>query len=255
MRALLEEGQAIRNNKRPLPEKPDFASRFEGSLAAEDVGRALMKHANPDAFIDAYVRWQLTSFDPVLPEMDDSAFAAFMDITPPMVENPRAKDKMLLIFHAAADGKPRSEEEIEHLRQAVGEMEERAGRAAAMNKPAIEFRDWVAAKLGESGPRPRQWLLERCAATIHAGWPANSIKGDISRQFSAGASDESFTAPQRQIVADQTRRLLGFHREFVDKVSFMADSTVKVTFAATKADREDVENWIKRLSGESQPQP
>lgn len=255
MRLLTDEGKAVRSRKIPPPARPDFASRFESSLDQADAGRALIKQANPDPFIDAYIRWQLTSFDPPLPAMDDSAFARFMDAAPPMVENPRAGAKVMLLLHNADGAGPLTMAELEHLRAIVADAEARAKQAEAMNIPALEFRSWVAQRLGQTGPRPRQWLLERCAATVRAAWSTSLVKGDISRQFSASAGDETFTPQQRQMVAEQAKRLIGLSRQSFEKVAFMADSSVKPSFSTSDVDEKDVEKWIKRLMGEAVDDP
>ena len=93
IKQLTREARRFQTAPLGLPGEPDFARRFEGTIEADDLDRALRRRTHRNPFIDAYVRWQLTSFaddSQALQELDEQSFGAFMRHAPAMVANPRA---------------------------------------------------------------------------------------------------------------------------------------------------------------------
>jgi hypothetical protein len=246
---LVAEAASVEKNCNVLRDEPDFASRFDGAIDPDRLVETLTHRSHPDPFVDAYVRWQLTSFDPDLPELDDRAFLELMRHAPTMIENPRADPETVAVFRRVGRAGPLSARDRERLRELTRRLEGRAAEAEILNRPAVGFRRWVGAKLGDRGPRPRQWRLERCAATVAAGWPAASIKSAITRDLGTSASDQSLSGPERRTVAALAQRLSGLERRFVDQVTCLADGSVRVTFSTTGVDEDDVARWIGRLDG------
>src|SRR5687767_11795008 len=48
-------------------QKADYAQRFPADIPLRDLTEAIASAVDSEPFIDAYVRWQLTSFNPSLP--------------------------------------------------------------------------------------------------------------------------------------------------------------------------------------------
>src|SRR5690606_20765169 len=116
-----------------------------------------------------------------------------------------------------------------------------------LNRPAERFRQWVEDQLGETGVRPRQWMMEELAAMIAAGWPVSDLKSAMSRDFSASVTDETFTSAQRAMLVNQLRTMIGPGRRWVKEVTYLASGEVKVAVWTSRVDRGDVENWANRL--------
>ncbi len=251
IRRLTAEAGDVKADRRTLGDEADFADRFELPLEGPALAEAIARPAHRDPFVDAYVRWQLTSFDPAVADFDEGRFADLARRAPPLIENPRAERKAVSTFRRAAAAGPLPQRDRDRLREMEAEIEQRTARALLLNRPATGFRAWVQEKLGARGPRPRQWLLAWCAATINAGWSTRSIKTAITRGFEAGGSDPSFTAAQRRLVAEQARHLIGRRRAAVGKVTFMADGSVRATFSTAGVDASDVGRWVDALGIES----
>jgi hypothetical protein len=247
---LVEEAQQAKRDLKLPSNTADFAPRFDREISDHELIGALTQSLHDDSFIDAYIRWQLTSFDPDPPELDDRQFLKLMANAPAMVQNPRADEQVVALFQKAEQSGSLSHRELDRLRQAASELDRRTQIAQAMNLPAEGYRDWIASKLTDGGPRRLQWLIERCAGTITAGWPSRSIKAAMTKQFKAVANDNIFTPSQRQLIAEQLRRLIGLKRVSVNKITFLAGNTVQVTFSTTAVDEDDVEKWIAQLNGE-----
>ena len=90
IKLLAEEARQAKADLALPTETPDFADRFDREMDPADILRTIARRGNRDPFIDAYIRWQFTSFDVSLPDLDDRNFARLMDEAPTMVENPKA---------------------------------------------------------------------------------------------------------------------------------------------------------------------
>jgi len=228
---------------------PDFNTRFIDDIGADRLSRAIVQPQHEDPFIDAYIRWQLSSFDPPLPEMDDTIFLRMMDAAPQMTENPKAASHVLGTMADVERVGRLSQTQTEKLRAYAESLNDQAMIAQEMNRPALEWRQWIADKVGETGQRPRLWMIENLAATILAGWPVSDLKGDISRDFTKSVNDQTLTAEQRQVLVLHLSRLIGPGRRYFDDVTYFADGSVKMTVRTSSVDRDDVENWRRRLAG------
>lgn len=252
IKQLTREARRFQTDPLGLPAEPDFARRFEGTIEADDLDRALSRRTHRNPFIDAYVRWQLISFaddSRALGELDEQLFGAFMRHAPTMVANPRADRDLVALLKRGNQSGPLSGADLRRLQRLERQLNQMTKRAELLNRPAIGFYEWAQKKLGPIGPRPRQWLLCRCAATIAAGWPARSIKSAISRAFTESVRDRRFTPSQRRVVADQSRRLIGLDRTIINQMTFLADGSLRVTFSRSRVEAKDAEAWIERLMG------
>lgn len=231
--------------------EPDFRERYQGGAILEsDLLAALTSPQHREPFIDAYIRWQLTSFDPAWPDLDDRSFAQLMDRTPRLLDNPRADPTVLTVLRSAEQNGPLNPDATARLRADLAELERQTALIDAMNHPARSWRSWVAKKLGAAGPRPRQWMIEELAARIAAGWEVADIKGDITRNFTASVSDQSFTPEQREMVYTQLLTLRGRKRVFAGEVTFLANGTIRVSESTAQVTNENLETWRTRLAGE-----
>ncbi len=246
---LIEEALEAQKNELLPTLSPDFAKRFAHQIPQADLTQAILVRTHRDPFIDAYVRWQLTSFDPSLPQLSDPDFANFMDAIPALIPNPRAEPEVVRALEQIEDLLVLSARRFQQVRDDVAELARRTNLAERFNEPAISFAKWVQDKLGPTGPRPRQWLLARCAATIQGSWSTRSIKTSITRNFTASIDEKSLTTDHRRLIVQQAQRLVGSKGRFVRDVTFLANRTVRVTFSSSGVDRDDVKRWSDRLAG------
>jgi hypothetical protein len=249
LRRLTQEARSLRSadDAAALPDAPDFAARFQKPLHPALLSESIAEPADDDPFIDAYVRWQLTSLDPALPEMDDREFIELMASAPAMIMSPRAEQATVRVFQRASNADVIAPAELQQLRELAARLDAQTALAIRMNTPAAGFRDWVATKLGESGHRPRLWMLERCAATAVAGYPIGQLKSQITTNFRDSHADRSFTQPQRELVSQQAQRLVGIDRTMVNSIVFTAAGGVKVSFQRVRIDADDMSRWLVRL--------
>ncbi len=248
-RLLIEEALEAQKNELLPTLSPDFAKRFEHQIPQDDLTQAILVRTHPNPFVDAYVRWQLTSFDPPLPQLSDQEFAFFMDAIPALIPNPRADPEVVRALEQIEDLLVLSARRFQQVRDDVAQLDRRTNLAERFNEPALSFAKWVQDKLGPTGPRSRQWLLARCAATTQGSWSTQSIKSAITRNFTASIDDQSLTSDHRRLIVRQAQRLVGPKRRFARDVTFLANRTVRVTFSKVGVNQDDAKRWSDLLAG------
>jgi hypothetical protein len=246
--------QAKKDLRLPTLE-PDFSTRFAEKDALDHalVLDAITRPANKDAFIDAYIRWQLTSFNPALPELNDQQFLKLMNNAPRLLDNPRADADAVAAFEKAEAAPRLNAGDLQRIREAANTMADRAAVIERLNLPALEWRKWVDNQLPARGPRKLQWLIERCYATISAGWDARDAKGDLTRacrDLGRSAGELGLAPQHKQMVSEQMQRIEGVRRRIIEDVAFLAGDRVDVAFANVYVSENDVKKWIGLLNGE-----
>lgn len=248
---LVVEAENLALRQAPPPLAPDFAQRCKTRPAIAEIVAALSSRQHADPFIDAYIRWQLTSFEPPLPAWSDSDFFSLMNSAPAMIANPRG-DADLIELLALAEGSMTLETAIvDRLRTLLEDLDLRELIAEQMNRPALAWRDWIARHLNKDGVRPRQWLAERCSAMLAAGWPVRSLKFDMTRSFDRAGKDPAITYSQRLMLAEQLEQLRGRERRLVTRVIFAPDGTIIGRYARTGVSDEELGEWKQLLAGEA----
>ncbi len=247
IKTLLDEARLAKTEEQLPRQDADFARRAsQPPLPPLIVGRQLIRRADRDPFVDAYVRWQLTSFEPTLPEMTDREFERFLGELPPMLENPRANGSLLRDVNAALRAGVLGESTQAALRCRLDAVAAQTGRARTMNRPAMNLYDWVANQLPQTGARALQLQLARLDALVDAGWPSDTAKSHLEDLFHASARDRSFTSDQRRHVASQAQRLAGRTRVFLTSARIDQGALV-AQFNDTGVYDFDVKRWTKAL--------
>ncbi|TVQ54879.1 MAG: hypothetical protein EA377_04500 [Phycisphaerales bacterium] len=246
---LTREGErGLRNRVLPR-QSADFASEVSNEVNLDDIARAITQRQHRDPFVDAYIRWQLTSFEPMMPEMTPPDFTRMINLLPPYLENPAANENVRQLMNRARDAGQLSARDIARLEEVYREMKENVEMANNMNQPAAEFRDWIAAQYEHDHMRALLLALAECTATVAGGWSTRSIKTQITRMTTEAGKDPDFSRQDRRVIAEQIQRLVGIERRMVNEVTFLADGSVNVTFSTAAVTRRDSNNWIDRLHG------
>ena len=246
VKTLTDEARLIKNHEHLPRRNADVAQEFARSLPPELVGSRLVRRVDRDPFVDAYVRWQLTSFDPALPQMADGAFYRFLRDLPRMLESPRARESLIGEMNAAIRAGTLSEPTQIALRHRLDALAEQTREAQTMNRPAMKFYDWVARQLPPTGAQVLQLELARLNALVNAGWPTDAAKSHLEELFNASARDECFDAEQRRRVAEMTQRLVGRTRVYLASARIEAGAIV-AQFNDTGVYDFDVQRWTKAI--------
>lgn len=246
IKILIDEAKQAKHDQQLPRATADFAGGFGREVPPEILARRMARRAHADGFVDAYVRWQLTSFDPLLPDLDERALERFLAQLPPLLHNPHAEETLIeSLGSAAREGQlsPRAQADV---RRGLDDLAKRAGLVQALNRPALELRDWIDKKLPESGPPRLMAALERCGALVEAGWEASPAKLEVEQRFRAGGRDLTLTSQQRVRLAAQAGRLAGRSRTYVRSARIVEGALV-VDYQDTAVYNFDVRRWIKAL--------
>lgn len=246
IKILIDEAKQAKHDQQLPRATADFAGGFGREIPPEMLARRMARRAHADGFVDAYVRWQLTSFDPPLPDLDERALERFLAQLPPLLHNPHAEETLIESLGSAAREGQLSPRVQADVRRGLDDLAKRAGLVQALNRPALELRDWIDKKLPESGPPRLMAALERCGALVEAGWEASPAKLEVEQRFRAGGRDLTLTSQQRVRLAAQAGRLAGRSRTYVRSARIVEGALV-VDYQDTAVYNFDVRRWIKAL--------
>ncbi len=279
MQELVHEAQRIeRDEAARVPDSPDFVERWadhwaeqrsehqtgsetgeEGgddvtrlleAIDREELGRRVLEPVHEHAFIDAYVRWQLTGFEPRLPDLDDDRWPRVLAAGPRFQENPSADRRLMSTFEQAADAGSLSTSDQEWLGDLESDRMQRMTRIEMLNQPAEDLWRWVGEQIEDDHFRSISWLLAECAETIEAGWSTRSVKTRITRGTRDAGNADVLSPEERAQLERWMRDMAGMERSFVRDVTFLASGEVNVRFSTGAVRRRDVENWRASLRGE-----
>ncbi len=250
VQVLVLEASEMKSGLRLPTEQPDFANRTSLTADPEDIGLAIVSTHHKDVLIDAYVRWQLTSFKKAaLPELDDRAFQQAIRSLPRLLENPRAQGDVIGLFERAEKQRRVSASDRERLEEMNRELQKRSALVEPYNLPAIGLREWLLEQCGETGIRQHMVRIEWCAATIAGGWPTRAVKTEMTKAMADAGADETISGRDRMRLAGMVGDLDGMSRRLVREVAFMADGSVEVGFSTAQVTSDDVKRWTDRLLG------
>ncbi len=246
IKRLTEEARQAKAEKRLGRSRANFAKDFGREVPRGSLANKIRRRLHRDPFIDAYVRWQLTSFQPTLPQMSDREFERFLADLPRLLENPRADESLIASLGDVVRTGPLTERELTSMRRLLDDLAGRSSRARALNQPALAFRAWVERGLPAQGAAALQVALEQAAALVDAGWPVDRLKARIDERCRASAGVASFTDEQRRRVAKQAHRLAGRQRLLVTSAR-IEEETLAVNYGETAVYDFDVRRWVKLM--------
>lgn len=243
---LTDEALKAKETQQLPRQKADFAKSFGQSLPSEFVGRKIVRRNHRDDFIDAYIRWQLTSFNPVLPKLNDRQFAGFIKSLPKLIDNPRADKALLADINKAIRAGILSDKSQEQLSSKITECAKNTSIASALNLPNTRFRNWILAQLSKTTIRSLQLKLDQLAKTAQAGWPIDRIKTQLDELFIKSDRDNTFTIKQRKTITTQAQRLIGMNRVYLARAN-IAQGTISADFGDSGVYDFDVNRWTRAI--------
>lgn len=249
VRTLIAEARDVRETGLDENADPDFAARYDGELTTDTIQRAITTRHDRDPFLDAYVRWQLLSFEPPFPELDRREFLRMLGGLPRLLENPRGEQAFLDLAERAESADALSPSDIEQLQQLDQQRTKHMHHAESLNRPALALRQWVRDNVSDSPLRTLHTLLEECDAVITGAWPTRRIKTALTHTFTS-AADQLSTAEKRHL-AELARGLVGRESRFVNSITFFADRSINVSYSRPRVIQRDYDRWMERLAGDN----
>jgi hypothetical protein len=248
---LTREGRQAKTQQKWPRNTADFAATFPQSLDAGLVGTKVAHHVVDDPFVDAYVRWQLTSFKPVLPEMTDAQFESVLTDLPALMDSPRADSVLIAQLTSATSGNPLDKKAQDLVNGRIRAMERRSEQIEAFNRAPIEFRQWIreqtATRPGHQPLWPILAEIEDCLVLVRGGWSVDAAKNRLDALCTAAGNNHDLPAAQRQKITDHLATLSGIRNAFIRNARIQ-DNNLTVDFGEAAVDDFEVRKWTKMTS-------
>ncbi|MDP7009715.1 MAG: hypothetical protein QGI78_09115 [Phycisphaerales bacterium] len=246
---LTKTGTSFFETNEALPRTPKHHS-IE-TLDCRVFERKIIKKTHDNPIVDAFVRWQLTTYPIALPTLSDRAFQELLKQLPPYPENPRANARLCdLVARAAARGKPLSRPELTSLKQRLQEIEDQHARNSVQAKPADLFRRWIFEELQSQPERLALAHLERLASLTSAGWDVSKAFLQAESAYIAIQSKGGLSKKAQESISGAMMQISGINKLTLIRVDSTFDGTITPHWKTTAIDEFD----LKRLLGHLQKQ-
>lgn len=245
---LRREAALIAEGDMPMPKEADFAQRFRRETSIAQIERRLVHAQDRDAFVDAYIRWQLTSYQPELAELRDREFQRLLIGLPALRENPMADPRVIRTLDNLVERGPLSEEQQESVDALIGKLEDKRDTASALNRAPLGLRAWLLDQHDATGLRPLQLHIERVAAHTASGWDAAPAKSALEACCQASADErDAFLLPDRRRIAVQLQRLLQQRTLYLESIRRRGDR-IELDYNEAAVDDFEVNRWLRIIT-------
>lgn len=235
----LRTGHLVRNH-------PNVASDFAYEPAMPQLARAVIEAQHRDHFIDAYIRWQLTSYQPTLPRLTEKQWEQVIQDLPMIPINPRADDDLIKLLNRGLQAGELSESDQKQINERLELMSSIESNRRALMTPAMELRAWLMKKNEDSLYRQIIFSLEQTAALVQAGWPTGDYGAKTAELFAMVQRDREFTDPQKRRAAAVAQGFTGITRVYVSSAR-INENRLEVNFENTAIYDFDVRKWVRSM--------
>jgi len=246
---LREEGRRFRNTGNLPRQQPDFAQTYGYIIRPGDVIDAIVAvQDRDDAAVDAYIRWQLLSFNVDLANMENTAYERLLTSLPRLAPSPAANIAVHEQFEQLAAFADRNMHVRADLQRRWDSLRFEASQVELLNQPALKFRDAVAEAMPATGMRLLGVLLHDLNDRIRAACSTRSLKTRISTMLRQRMSDDSISAEQRWELIKYVEQLRGPETKVVRVVVFYANAPADVRYSVYTIRSTDVSKWTAYLN-------
>ena len=246
LRLLKDEAEKSKADGTLVRNSADFARTFGEPPPQPALLEKLTRRIDSDPFVDAYIRWQLTSFNPPAFEMTNVAFERLVQTLPPPLENPRADLAILESLQRASARGALSEPQQKEVNDRLNELAAQASRAVALNQPALQFRAWLADRFKREPYRLLKLMLDEARVLAKAGWPVEEAKAEIDKTLETASRLRDFTADQRRDFLLAAENSMVKARMYAASAG-VSDNALYANYATTGIFDYDVRRWARAL--------
>jgi len=229
---LTNEARDFRTTGRLEILQPDFNTRYEFQLTQSDILKTILTtQNNADPAVDAYMRWQLLSFNPDLSEITDQQFHKFINQLPAFLTHPAASPTLQSNYEKLASEAARNTTTRNRLANKWESLRIQVRQFAVLTFPSIKFRDAACNPLPEQGPDRPLFLLYDLRDRIRAGLSTRAVKTRLTKELKTRRLDESITPDQRWQLIKQIEAMKNDKEK--GKTKIIRDITITNTGPAT----------------------
>lgn len=224
----------------------NIASENHGEVIMTQVAKAIIEPQHRDPFVDGYIRWQLTSYDPPLPKMADAQWQRMIENLPMIPINPRADADLIKLLNQGIQAGELSEDDQKKILDRITLMSEIESNRRALMTPAVELRAWIMEKHKDSLYQQMVLSVEKCAALVRAGWPTGDAGAKTAELFAQAARDREITDQEKLKAARVAESVIGLSRVYVASVR-INNNRLEADFENTAIYDFDVRKWIRSM--------
>lgn len=246
---LRAEGRAFRATGNLPRQQADFARTYAYVVRPTDVVEAVAQVQDPeDAAVDAYIRWQLLSFQPDLAGMDSELYQRLLRNLPRLARDPASDPEVHEQFESLTLPAGRSAEIRVDLQRRWDALRFESSQVELLNQPALKFREAVAEAMPDTGLRRLGVLLRDLEDRIRAASSTRGVKSRISALLRARMTDETLGLEQRWGLIRHIEQLRGPETRIVRDVVFYVDAPADVRYSTFAVRSADVARWTAYLN-------
>ncbi len=260
LRQLEEEGEQFLEGELELPKAPDFALRFADEIDRGFILRQFYKvHDRREPVVDAYIRWQLLSYQPRLDEFEAWEIEKLFTLLPELVKNPCAEtkeverfEKMLETYEKIPENAERQQERYRsEMREDWWQLREEREDAEALNRPARAFaaywREHIKEIGGIQGPHEPRLAWADFVNTLQAGFKVSTEKGRLTKALNERRGDETYSRRDRVKLQQRIDKFIGVEYRVLDEADIPFHGTPKLRLGRRYVSEADAKRWIEAL--------
>lgn len=254
LEGLADEARLAQQTFELLHSAPDAALRYDRlPVSRGDVADRITRRLYRDPFVDAYVRWQLTSFDPPFGPFDDDAFDRVRRDAPPVLDNPWAGRRLRRMVGYLKDQDALDDVQRAEVERRLALTAEEAGHVARFRHVSTDYRRWADRALADRPARRLAWRLDTVAAYLAAGWPvpADAVDAVGAAIAELGEIDPAGVTCGR-LIAD-VERVGGLDRELITDAALTDDGRLRAELRRSALDRTVIDGWIEGIRRACRP--
>lgn len=246
-----EANGAIKNGRLPRS-RADFADHFDGTPNSVALANRLLRpvHANP--IVDAYVRWQLTSFKPpvIVPAVSErTRFNQVVNDLPPLRMNPWAERGTMNRLLALSKQGRLSDADAAKVNDLLNDLTRDAAEINELNLSALGLRQYCIDNLDADKPAQLLFALERCRAMMEACVNVDEEKTRLEAMFAEAGRSGTLTKDQVRIVTTAAESLVARRAPFIAGAR-LQDNTLILDLAMAAVDDFEVRRWVKQMTND-----
>ncbi|MFG0252881.1 MAG: hypothetical protein ACF8NJ_08425 [Phycisphaerales bacterium JB038] len=260
LRQLEEEGEQFLEGELELPKAPDFALRFADEIDRGFILRQLYKvHDRREPVVDAYIRWQLLSYQPRLAEYEPWEIEKLFRLLPELVVNPCAEpkeverfEKMLEAYEKIPKEEDRQQERFrQEMREAWWELRDEREEAELLNRPARAFAAYWREHLKEiggiQGPHEPRLAWADFHNTLQAGFKVSTEKGRLTKALKERRGDATYSRRDRVKLQQRIDKLTGVEYRVLDEADIPFRGTPRLRIGRRYVSEADAKRWMEAL--------
>lgn len=243
---------ALRNKDATFPPRAesDFAETAGGTLGSEDVVKSMQRRLDRVPLVDAYIKWQLLSFEPKLKELGAADIIKVFDALPELQPRDQVSRSDQRIVQTYGNKKDIPAEASRRLARIAENFEAEQKKIDAHNQPNLELRKALMSQLPD---HPGVELLalareaEQRMRSFDKSWKTTIDK--IEELAEKIKDDRDYSAGLRKAIRQKVNVLHTLQGERITTFSVKTDGEVQVRFQKVQANQKQLDRIYAYLDG------